>query len=171
MRGGGLKRLNQHSYVSIKPESELSQTAIININYKDVQHSVPRSCLCCSPSSSALIPALLSSSNTTALSASLTIPGGAIIPRSALSCWSPGWSKDRPWPPGPSAAPTPGPAPAPTTSSGVSSCFWVMVGFFKAGYKWKDSELTFMCSCISWTSHGAVYSWPAVPGLALSSLP
>lgn len=100
----------------------------------DVAHSVPWSCLCCSPSSSALIPALLSSSNTTVLSACLTMPWGAITAArpSTLSCWSLGWSSDRPWPPGPSAAPTPGPAPAPTTTSGASSCFWVMAGFFKA---------------------------------------
>lgn len=104
------------------------------MNYMDAVHSVPRSCLCCSPSSSALIPALLSSSNTTVFSACFRMPGGATTAArpSTLSCWSLGWSRDRPWRPGPSAAPTPGPAPAPTTRSGASSCFWVMAGFFKA---------------------------------------
>lgn len=99
----------------------------------DVVHTVPRSCLCCSPTSSALIPALLSSSNTMGLSACLIMPGGAATAArpSSLSCCSLGWSRARPWPPGPSAAPTPGPAPAPTTTSGASSCFWVMAGFFK----------------------------------------
>lgn len=95
--------------------------------------TAPRSCLCCSPSSSALIPTLLSSSNTIDLSPCLLMPGGAITTArpSSLSCWSPGWSSNMPWPPGPSAPPTPGPAPAPTATSGASSCFWVMAGFFK----------------------------------------
>lgn len=110
----------------------------INTHQGDAVHSVPPSCLCCSPSSSALIPTLLSSSNTTAFSACRTIPGGAIIAGrgSTLSCCSLGWS--RPWAAGPSAAPTPGPAPPPTSASGASSCFWVIAGFFKAAHEGKD---------------------------------
>lgn len=162
------------------------QTIIINTYHKDVVQSVPRSCLCCSPSSSALIPALLSSSNTTTFSACLTIPGGAITAArpSTLSCWSLGWSKDKPWPPGSSAAPTPGPAPAPTTTSGASSCFWVMAGFFKAVHKWSGkvrqlwgiyllspqrvfAAMTPEKSAISWPCHSAMHTWPAVSYFSL----
>lgn len=93
--------------------------------------SLPCICLCCSPSSSALIPALLFSSKTTAFSACLGPGGAAATARpSALSCWSPGRSRDRLWAPRPSAAPAP-PA-APTTTSWASRRFLVMAGFFRA---------------------------------------
>lgn len=48
--------------------------------------SLPRNCLCCSPSSSALIPTLLFSSKTTAFS-SCTTPGAAGA-TARPSCWS-----------------------------------------------------------------------------------
>lgn len=99
-------------------------------NCLDVVHTVPRICRCCSPSSSALIPALLSSSNTIGLSGCLMTFGGTTTAAwtSSLSCCSLGWSRDRPWPAGPSAAPSPAPNPA---SSGYS-CFLVIAGFFSA---------------------------------------
>lgn len=116
----------------------------------DEEHIVPLSCLCCSPNSSAWMPALLSSSKSTGLSATAwgsgcwrRPGGGATATRpSTLSCWSLGWSRDRPRPPGPSAAPTPGPAPAPTTASGESMCFCVMDGFLRAGDKSRGKRRT-----------------------------